>query len=102
MIKLKEILCPFDFSENAQEALKYAIHLMLKEDDATLYLAHVVDSRIFDYGGPVYGIEPPVTKVELDQSTREQLERKLLDVVPDEFQNRVEIIVLFGFHFLKS
>ena len=101
MVKFKEILCPFDFSENAQEALKYAIHLMLKDDDATLYLAHVVDSRIFDYSGPIYGQEPSVSLVALDQSTREQLEKKLLAEVPKEIQNRVETIILFGVPFLE-
>ncbi len=101
MIKLKKILCPFDFSENAQEALQYAIHLMLKDDDATIYLAHVVDSRVFDYSGPFYEQEPSVMKVALDQSTREQLEKKLLANVPEEIQNRVETIILFGVPFLE-
>jgi nucleotide-binding universal stress UspA family protein len=101
MIKLKEILCPFDFSENAQEALKYAIHLMLKDDDAKLYLAHVVDSRVFDYGNPVYGQDPSVTMVELDQSTKEHLEKKLLSEIPDEIQSRVETIILYGVPFLE-
>ena len=101
MIKLKEILCPFDFSETAQEALKYAIYLMSKDDNATLYLAHVVDSRVFDYGDPIIEHEPSVSTVALDQSTREQLEKKLLAEVPDEIQNRVETIILFGVPFLE-
>ncbi len=101
MIKLKNILCPLDFSENSQEALQYAIHLMLKDDDATLQLAHVVDSRVFDYSGPIYEQELPVMKVALDQSTREQLEKKLLAEVPEELQNRVETIILFGVPFLE-
>jgi nucleotide-binding universal stress UspA family protein len=101
MIKLKKILCPFDFSENSQEALQYAIHLMLKDDDATLQLVHVVDSRVFDYSGPIYEQEPPVMQVALDQSTREQLEKKLLAEVPEEIQNRVETIILFGVPFLE-
>lgn len=101
MIKLKEILCPFDFSENAREALKYAIHLMLKDDDASLYLVHVVDSRVFDYGGPIYEQELSVSMTVLDQSTREQLEKKLLDHVPEGIQNRVETIILFGVPFLE-
>jgi len=101
MIKLKKILCPLDFSENSQEALQYAIHLMLKDDDATLYLVHVVDSRVFDYSGPMYEQEVPLMKVELDQSTREQLEKKLLAEVPEEIQNRVETTILFGVPFLE-
>ncbi len=101
MIKLKKILCPSDFSENSQEALQYAIHLMLHDDDATLYMVHVVDSRVFDYNGPVYEQEPYVTKIALDQSTREQLEKKLLAEVPEEIQNRVETTILFGVPFLE-
>ena len=68
MIKFKKILCPSDFSESSQETLQYAIHLMLKDDDATLYLVHVVDNRVFDYG-PFYEQEPSVTMLALDQST---------------------------------
>ena len=101
MIKLEKILCPLDFSENSQEALQYAIHLMLKDDDATLYLVHVVDSRVFDYSGPMYEQEVPFMKVELDQSAREQLEKKLLAEVPEEIQNRVETTILFGVPFLE-
>jgi len=101
MVQFNKILCPFDFSENAQEALQYAIHLMLKDEDATLYLTHVVDSRVYDYGGPIYGQEPSVSMVVLDQSTKEQLEKKLLDHVPEGIQNRVETIILFGVPFLE-
>lgn len=101
MVQFKKILCPFDFSENAQEALQYAIHLMLKDEDATLYLTHVVDSRVYDYGGPIYGQEPSVSMIVLDQSTREQLEKKLLDHVPEGIQNRVETIILLGVPFLE-
>ncbi len=101
MIKLKKILCPFDFSKNSQEAFQYAIHLMLKDDDSTIYLAHVVDSRVFDYSSPLCEQGPPLMKVELDQSTREQLEKKLSAEVPEEIQNRVETIILFGVPFLE-
>ena len=101
MIKLKKILCPLDFSENSKEAFQYAIHLMLKDDEATLYLIHVVDNRVFDYGGQIYEQEPPVTMVALDQSTRELLEKKLLAEVPEKIQNRVETIISFGIPFLE-
>ncbi|MHC4140191.1 MAG: universal stress protein [Planctomycetota bacterium] len=100
MIQFKKILCPIDFSESSQETLQYAIHLMLKDDDATLYLVHVVDNRVFDYG-PLYEQEPSVTMVVLDQSTREKLEKKLLAEVPEEIQNRVETTILFGVPFVE-
>lgn len=101
MVKLKKILCPSDFSENAQDALQYAIHLMSKDDEASLYLLHVVDNRVFDYNGPIYEQEPYITKIALDQSTREQLEKKLLAEIPEEIQNRVETIISFGIPFLE-
>jgi nucleotide-binding universal stress UspA family protein len=40
-------------------------------------------------------------RVELDQSTREQLEKKLLAEVPEEIQNRVETTILFGVPFVE-
>ncbi len=101
MIQLIKILCPFDFSESSQETLQYAIHLMLKDDDATLYLIHVVDIRVNDYCGPFYEQEPSLSMTVLDQSTREQLEKKLLAEVPEEIQNRVETTILFGIPFLE-
>ena len=78
MIKLEKILCPLDFSENSQEALQYAIHLMSKDDDATLYLVHVVDSRVFDYSGPIYEQEVPLMKVELDQVRQRTIREKII------------------------
>ena len=73
MIQLKKILCPIDFSESSQETLQYAIHLMSKDDDATLYLIHVVDNRVIDYGSPFYGQEPSLTMVPLDQTDRKSV-----------------------------
>ncbi|MBT3355234.1 MAG: universal stress protein [Candidatus Scalindua sp.] len=101
MIQLKKILCPIDFSESSQETLQYAIHLMSKDDDATLYLIHVVDNRVIDYGSPFYGQEPSLTMVPLDQTTREELEKKLLAEVPEEIQSRVETTILFGVPFVE-
>ncbi len=101
MIKLEKILCPFDFSEGSQETLRYAIHMMLKDDNATLDLIHVVDNRVLDYGGPFYEQEPSLSMVPLDQPTREELEKKLLAEVPEEIQSRVETTILFGVPFVE-
>ncbi|ODS31421.1 MAG: putative universal stress protein [Candidatus Scalindua rubra] len=86
MIKLKKILCPVDFSKHSLEALKYATHLVLK-DDAKLYLIHIIDNRVYDYGGPIYEQETSVMKANIDQSTKERLENKLLAEVPKEIRN---------------
>lgn len=100
MIQLKKILCPVDFSKYSLEALQYATHMVL-QNNATLYLVHIVDSRVYDYGGPIYGQETSVMKTAIDQSTKEQLENKLLAVVPKETKNNVKIIILFGVPFVE-
>lgn len=101
MITFKKILCPVDFSKNSREALQYATQMLCSDNDASLYLIHIVDSRVFDYGGPIYEQEIFVTKIGIDQSTRELLEKKLLAEVPKELHKRVTIIVSFGVPFFE-
>ncbi len=89
MIKLQKILCSVDFSECSLEALNYAIHLALREN-ATLYLIHIVDSRIYDYGGPIYEPEATVIQPKMDQEFNDRLKDKLLEKVPKEMKEKVE------------
>jgi len=100
MVKLQKILCPIDFSENSLEALKYAAHTALKEN-ATVYLIHIVDSRVYDYGGPIYEPIMPAMKSVVDQASKDQLTDKLLEKVPKEIQGRVETVVSFGVPFVE-
>jgi nucleotide-binding universal stress UspA family protein len=100
MIKLQKILCPIDFSENSLEALKYAAHTALKEN-ATVYLIHIVDSRVYDYGGPIYEPIMPAMKSVIDQASKDQLTNKLLEKVPKEIEGRVETVVSFGVPFVE-
>ena len=100
MIKLQKILCPLDFSENSLEALKYAAHTALRED-ATLYLIHIVDSRVYDYGGPIYEPVIPAMKSKIDPASKERLKDKLLEKVPKEIQDRVEMVITFGVPFVE-
>ncbi|MHC4183031.1 MAG: universal stress protein [Planctomycetota bacterium] len=100
MVKLQKILCPIDFSENSLEALKYAAHTALKEN-ATVYLIHIVDSRVYDYGGPIYEPITPVMKPAIDQASKDQLTDKLLEKVPKEIEGRVETVVSFGVPFVE-
>jgi universal stress protein A len=100
MIKLQKILCPTDFSESSLEALRYATHMALKEN-ATLYLVHIVDSRVYDYGGPIYEPMMPVMKPVIDQESKDQLRGKLLEKVPKEIQGRVETVISFGVPFVE-
>jgi nucleotide-binding universal stress UspA family protein len=100
MIKLQKILCPIDFSENSLEALRYAAHTALKEN-ATVYLIHIVDSRVYDYGGPIYEPEMPAMKPVVDQASKDRLRDKLLEKVPEEIQGRVETVISFGVPFVE-
>jgi len=100
MIKLQKILCPIDFSENSLEALRYAAHTALKEN-ATVYLIHIVDSRVYDYGGPIYEPVMPAMKPVIDQASKDQLRDKLLEKVPKEIKGRVETVVSFGVPFVE-
>ncbi len=100
MIKLQKILCPLDFSENSLEALKYATHTALRED-ATLYLIHIVDSRVYDYGGPIYEPVIPAKKSKIDPAAKDRLRDKLLEKVPKEIQDRVEMVISFGVPFVE-
>ncbi len=101
MIKIKKILCPVDLSENSLEALRYAIDIVLERTGITMYLVHVIDSRVFDYGGPIYEHETPVMRPVIDQSIRDKLKDKILAEVPEKIKNRVETIILFGVPFVE-
>ncbi|MFQ5964827.1 MAG: universal stress protein [Candidatus Scalinduaceae bacterium] len=100
MIRLQKILCSVDFSESSLEALKYATHLALNEG-ATLYLIHIVDSRIYDYGGPIYEPETSTIAPVIDQTSMDRLKDKLLEEVAKELQDKVETIISFGVPFVE-
>ena len=81
-------------------ALKYATHLALKED-AALYLVHIVDSRIYDYGGPIYEPEPIAMNSMIDQESVDRIKGKLLKIVSKEMKGNVETVVTFGVPFVE-
>lgn len=100
MVKIQKILCAVDFSEYSLEALEYATHLVLKEE-ASLYLVHIVDSRMYDYGGPIYEPGPNVVNTVVDQESIDMLKARLLEKVPEGFQGKVEAAVSFGVPFVE-
>lgn len=100
MVKLKKILCPVDFSEYSYEALKYATHMVLKEN-ASLYLIHIVDSRVYDYGGPIYEPETTDAKTMMNQESVKNLKDKLLAKVSNEIEGKVETVISFGVPFVE-
>ncbi len=96
MISLKKILCPIDHSDCSKEALKYAVSFAMK-DNAKLYLLHVVDIRTFNESIDTMSIQIP------DEETLKQLKIKLLDCIPDEIREdmNVEALVIQGIPFAE-
>ncbi len=96
MISLKKILCPIDHSDCSKEALKYAVSLAMK-DEAKLLLLHVIDIRSFSEG--LDAMSKPLP----DEETLEQLKVKLLDCIPEEIRDDMDIeaIVTQGIPFAE-
>jgi nucleotide-binding universal stress UspA family protein len=96
MISLKKILCPIDHSDCSKEALKYAVSFAMK-DEAKLYLLHIIDIRSFNDSLVATSQQIP------DEETLEQLKIKLLDCIPEEIRDEMEIeaIVIQGIPFAE-
>lgn len=96
VVALNKILCPYDFSESSSHALRYAIEFA-STYKAKLYLLHVFDIRVLDYGEPIYGISIPTgdaigaIKTELANSIPEKVKNEL----------QVETIVVSGVPFYE-
>ena len=96
MINIKNILCPVDHSDCSKEALKYAVSFAMK-DHSKLYLLHVIDIRAFDES-----INAMTTQIP-DDETLKQLKTKLLDCIPEEIRDDmdVEALVVQGIPFVE-
>jgi len=96
MITLKKILCPIDHSDCSKEALKYAVSFALR-NEAELYLLHVIDIRTFDEN------LDSITKQIADESSINNLKKKLLECVPEEIRSdmKIEAIVVPGIPFVE-
>ena len=96
MISLKKILCPIDHSDCSKEALKYAVSFAMK-DEAKLLLLHIIDIRSFNDGLEAMSIQIP------DEETLEQLRVKLLNCIPEEIRDDmdVEALVVQGIPFAE-
>ena len=96
MITLKKILCPIDHSDCSKEALKYAVSLAMK-DEAKLLLLHIIDIRSFNEGLETMSAQIP------DEETLKQLRAKLLDCIPEEMRDdmEVEALVVQGIPFAE-
>jgi len=96
MISLKKILCPIDHSDCSKEALKYAVSFAMR-DEAKLYLLHIIDIRSFNEGLDAMSKQIP------DEETLELLRVKLLDCIPEEIRDdmNVEASVVQGVPFAE-
>tara|TARA_B100001079_G_scaffold95701_1_gene82065 strand:- start:470 stop:928 length:459 start_codon:yes stop_codon:yes gene_type:complete len=96
MIDIKNILCPVDHSDCSKEALKYAVSFAIK-DNSKLYLLHVIDICAFDES--INAMTPQIP----DDETLAQLKTKLLDCIPEEMRDdmNVEALVVQGIPFVE-
>ena len=96
MINIKNIVCPVDHSDCSKEALKYAVSFAIK-DNSKLYLLHVIDIRTFDES--INAMTPQIP----DDKTLAQLKTKLLDCIPEEMRDdmNVEALVVQGIPFVE-
>ena len=77
-IKLKKILCPTDFSENSEHALKYALALATLSQ-AKLQLFHVVEPISYPRSTELF--EPVLDEVELTMKMEAAYQKQLEDQV---------------------
>ena len=97
MIKIKNILCPIDYSVYSEKALEYAIEFAGKYE-AKLYLIHVLDIRIYDMNDPdLYNVNI------VDKDTIERLKERLLRCISEDIKGKisVEAVVVQGVPFTE-
>lgn len=78
MNDIKKILCPIDFSEYANEALKYAL-LLAEKNLSSLHLFHVLPKMNY-YDWNMNGVYPLISEEVLDNEKNET-ENRLIDLV---------------------
>ncbi|MCX6186120.1 MAG: universal stress protein [Bacteroidetes bacterium] len=78
MNDIKKILCPIDFSEYANEALKYAL-LLAEKNLSELHLFHVLPKMNY-YDWNMNGVYPLISEDIIDNE-RDETNKKLLALV---------------------
>lgn len=85
-IQLKRILCPTDFSEPSEHAIKYAISFA-QQYGAVLYLLHVIEPLT-----PVPGIDlGPALVYEERPDLLNRVQELLDEIVPADLKPKIEI-----------
>ncbi len=77
-IQLKKILCPTDFSENSDHAMKYAI-TMATLSQAELQLLHVVEPISYPQSTELF--EPVVDEIDLTMKMEAAFQKQMEDQV---------------------
>jgi nucleotide-binding universal stress UspA family protein len=86
-MKADKILFPTDFSPASQEALRWATSLA-RDTGATLVIVHVEEPPMAYGGGEAY--------IALEEGDREEIRRKLVQVLPTDSSIRYEHKLLSG------
>lgn len=91
MKHFNKILCPYDFSEHANEALLYAIKLADADTLILLINAIQLPNTIDPYGFVYYQIDSD----ELKKSTQESMAKKIAELKSDyptlKFESKIEL-----------
>jgi nucleotide-binding universal stress UspA family protein len=78
MNTFKKILCPIDFSEHADEALKFAV-LLAEKNQSSIHLFHVIP-EINYYDWNMNGVYPLISE-EILNNERNEAKNKLIELV---------------------
>ena len=99
-IRIKKILCPTDFSENSEHAMKYALTLAMLSQ-AELELFHVVEPITYPQSTELF--EPVLDEVELTMKMGVAFQKQLEDQVAalKEEYSKIEGKLVTGNTFLE-
>jgi len=95
MLEIKNILCPVDFSDSSQPAIKYAVAIARKFN-AKIYIMYVADIDDLSYDD-----ETLIEGDHLGSEKAKEEKAKLINTIPENIRNQVEIetIILAGVPF---
>lgn len=85
MLEIKNILCPIDFSESSQPALKYAVAIA-RRFGAKVCILYVSDVDDFNYDDQTL-----VEDEEFNEAKAKEKKTKLINSIPEDIRNQIEI-----------
>lgn len=95
---MKNILIPTDFSDNAWNAITYAINLM-KKKECTFYLVNVLPVAAYSGGEATVYVAPEILEESILMENREKLKKilKKVERLPFNTKHTFESAALYGF-----